>query len=109
MAGALLSLITRALDLLHDHLNLAVVCRDAKHFTIGRGRNFSDVAQARADVKHWRTDRHYVVDLAGMDKTDKRITHNHDVQIRRRKRSGKLIQGLVGKASDVGKAGTLKR
>ena len=70
-------------------------------FTIGRGDNFSDVAQARTDVKHGRTDSHYVVDFTGMHQPYEGVAHHHHMQVRRRQRAGKLIQRLVGKTEDV--------
>ena len=55
-----------------------------------------------ANVKKRSTDRDDVVNLARMHQSFESLSHDDDVQVRRRERSGQLLARLVGKREDVG-------
>ncbi len=54
------------------------------------------------DIKHRCAHKHDIIDFAGMHNPNKRIAHDHDMKVRRRKRAGQLLDRLVRQAQNVG-------
>src|ERR1043166_4017945 len=66
-------------------------------------KNLGDVTGLGADVYNGSRHAKNIVNLARVDEPHKRITHHDDLSIRRRERSRKISQWLIGKAKDPGR------
>src|ERR1051326_5530943 len=60
------------------------------------------------DIEHRGGDVEDVVDLAGVDQADERVAHDDDLKVGGGEGGGKLGEGVVGEAEEVGVRGGLR-
>ena len=84
----------------NDSVGIAVINNHDRQRSVGP-RDISHVAVGRSDEKDRNPYSHHVVDLAWVYQASHGFSQNNKMQIRRRKRSRKLREGLIGQTENV--------
>ena len=90
------------LNLLDYPVNLAMTSRGPRVLITESLQDFRQVAGPWTDMENRGGDTEDIVNLARMHQSHEGVAHNHHMKVRRRQRSGQLIQRLVRKADDLG-------